>query len=76
MIIEKSNILKKKLLSKIDIKYQKSGFFDKDNIYTIDFKECLGGDNEKYMKMYNWMSYGMDYNVPTKNNQNKEDLYS
>jgi len=39
----------------------KKGYFDKNGIYITDFKDCVKGTNEKYMKMYNWMSYGMNF---------------
>ncbi len=38
-----------------------SGHFDKHNIFVTDFQKCVSGDNEKYMKMYDWMSYGMNF---------------
>ena len=48
-----------KLLEKIS--HYKNGCFDKNGIFITDFKDCIKDTNEKYMKMYNWMSYGMNF---------------
>ena len=37
------------------------GRIDKNDIFVFLDEDCVTGDNKKHMKMYNWMSFGMNF---------------
>jgi ubiquinone/menaquinone biosynthesis C-methylase UbiE len=51
------------ITSKIKTEYQIEfkKYIESDNIPIFLNDKFVAGDNEKYMKMYNWMSYGYDF---------------
>jgi ubiquinone/menaquinone biosynthesis C-methylase UbiE len=49
------------LAPKLKPQYREAGFPETDGIPVFLSEEFLTGDNEKYMKMYNWMSRGYDF---------------
>jgi ubiquinone/menaquinone biosynthesis C-methylase UbiE len=51
----------KKLLSKLKNEILPDDLKEIDGITIIQNKNFIKGDNEKYMKMYDWMSYGYDF---------------
>jgi ubiquinone/menaquinone biosynthesis C-methylase UbiE len=53
-------ILEIKIKAKLKEEYQNKEFVEIDGIPVIMNEKYLSGDNEKYMKMYNWMSKGYD----------------
>ena len=48
------------VLNKLKDEYQNIDFF-KNDIPNLINKDYLSGDNEKYMKMYNWLSRSYDF---------------
>ena len=48
-------------MSKIKSNEFSNSYFDKHGILITDYDHWVKGQNKKYMKMYNWMSYGMNF---------------
>jgi len=49
------------LKSKLKPEYLEVAFKEVDGIPIFLNEKFLTGDNEKYMKMYDWMSHGYDF---------------
>jgi ubiquinone/menaquinone biosynthesis C-methylase UbiE len=53
--------MNKNIHSKLESEFSTADLREADGITIIKNNNFLNGDNEKYMKMYDWMSYGYDF---------------